>query len=201
MTDLAVTTPAEPVASPRPRSLSARGLMMGALPPIYHEGARPGGRPPLLERWLSALETVLDPVGALLDCLPAYVDPELAPEDLLELLCAWVGMPLDPVLPVDARRRLLGRAADIADRRGTQPGLELVLELAYPELTFTVVHTGEVTTADGPRATPDAPPPEIEVRCATALAPEQRLGLHGLIEDQRPAHVPCRLVEGAAGTA
>ncbi|MGG8406262.1 phage tail protein, partial [Streptomyces sp. 12297] len=43
------------------------------------------------QRITEALDEVLAPVLAVLDSLPAYFDPRLAPEDFGELLAAWVG--------------------------------------------------------------------------------------------------------------
>ncbi|WCB93497.1 hypothetical protein DSM104299_02210 [Baekduia alba] len=183
------------VAAPRPRSASARRLMVEALPPIYRD-VPAGGGAPLVERWLGGLEEVLDPVVALLDNLPAHLDPELAPDDLVDLLCGWVGMPLGPALALDAKRRLLAHSAEIADTRGTLRGLDLVLGLAFPDLGLTATHTGAVTTGADPAVSPDAPAPEIVVRSAAPLGSEQRLALLELLEDQRPAHVPCRVVDG-----
>jgi phage tail-like protein len=34
-----------------------------------------------LVRWTAAMDDVLAPIVNIIDCLPAYVDPRLAPED------------------------------------------------------------------------------------------------------------------------
>ena len=46
-------------------------------------------------RFVGALETLLDPIVAMLDALPAHFDPDYAPRDVLDLLSAWLGVELD----------------------------------------------------------------------------------------------------------
>lgn len=172
--------------SDAPPTASIRGSMVRALPPIYHD-APLDGPAPLVERWVGALEQVLDPVVALLDNLPAHLDPELAPDELIQAMCWWIGMPRLASVAVDAKRRLLAHAAEIADARGTQGGVELVLALAFPDETFTVQHSGAISTGTDPRATVAAAAPSITVRSARALEPDARQALLELLEDQRPA--------------
>jgi phage tail-like protein len=185
-----------------PPSASARGTMIAALPPIYREGPGEDERAPLIERWLGALESVLDPVVALLDNLPAHLDPAMAPDDLVDLLCLWVGMPPLAAVPLDAKRRLLAHAAEISDRRGTLAGLQDVLDLAFPGAGIKATHNGAITTGGDPRAgAPAAPDPEIVVTAPGPLDAGTRLALEALIEDQRPAHVTASVADGAPGAA
>jgi phage tail-like protein len=182
--------------SAAPPTASIRGSMVRSLPPVYHD-APPGGPAPLVERWVGALEQVLDPVVALLDNLPAHLDPRLAPDAMVEAMCAWVGMPSLDAVEVGAKRRLLAHAAEIADTRGTRHGAELVLRLAFPDETFTVGHSGAITTGDDPRVTVTAAPPEVTVASARPLEPDVRQAVLELLEDQRPAHARLTLTAGA----
>lgn len=176
--------------------MSARRLLRDALPPVLRESAGTPGTPALIERWLEACEQVLDPVQALLDNLPSHLDPALASGDLLDLLGRWLGLDWPVVLPESARRDFLHNAVWLTKWRGTQWGLERAFELACPQLELEVSHSGAVTTsADPPDELPVAEP-LLEVRSRGHLSPDERALLTWLIEDQRPAHVHYRLIEG-----
>ena len=73
-------------------------------------------------RFVGALETVLDPIVATLDTLPAHFDPRLAPRDLLELLAAWLGIELDESWPTRRGASSCARRPSSTRRRGTRAG-------------------------------------------------------------------------------
>src|SRR5437588_3522917 len=77
-----------------PPVASARAYLREGLPAIYQD---PDGNFGL--RFLGGLETLLDPIVGTLDVLHAYVDPDLAPRDWLELLAAWLGVQVDESWP------------------------------------------------------------------------------------------------------
>ena len=62
--------------------------LIGRLPALYAQDGFTG-------RFAAGFDEVLAPVLATLDCIEAYWDARLAPEDFLDLLAAWVGA--DPV--------------------------------------------------------------------------------------------------------
>ena len=81
-------------------------------------------------RLTEGLDAVLAPVMSVLDCLDAYVDPLLAPEDFLVWLADWVGAALDEHSGDGERRRNVLSAAEMHRSRGTVAGLRAHLELA-----------------------------------------------------------------------
>lgn len=166
--------------------------MRRALPPV-HLDRRPHEPAPLIERWVAALELVLDPIGGLLDNLPAHLDPALVPEDMLALVGGWLGLPPDGDLEVRARRQLRERAMEISKLRGTRAGLQLVLDLALPGLALEVRHTGRVTWGADPDGSADAEPPAVEIVCPTAPDADRRAAIERLVLDQLPVGVPYRL--------
>jgi phage tail-like protein len=177
----------------RPRSLSARASMREALAPV-HRDRRPYEDPPAIERWLEAFESVLDPVVGLLDNLPAHLDPELVPEDMLATVSGWLGMPEAGHLTVEARRRLLDHAIEITKKRGTTAGLQLVLKLALPTVHLQVSHSGFVECDSDPDRVAAAEVPVVEVRAAAPLDSRQRETIERLVMDQLPVNVSYRLV-------
>ena len=62
-----------------------RRVLRSQLPALYQEND-------FGQRFVGGLEGVLDPVLALLDSLPAHLDPDLAPQDMLDLLAGWLGV-------------------------------------------------------------------------------------------------------------
>ena len=62
-------------------------------------------------RFVGALETLLDPIVAMLDTLPAHFDPDIAPLDVVDLLAAWLGLELDESQELKHQRELVRRSA------------------------------------------------------------------------------------------
>jgi phage tail-like protein len=81
-------------------------------------------------RFTAGLDDTLAPIIATLDCIDAYVDPELAPDDFIDWLAQWVGVELDENWPLDRRRRAVIHAVALHRTRGTAYGLRAHLELA-----------------------------------------------------------------------
>lgn len=171
-----------------PRAASARKYLRDGLPAVYLDSELTMG-------FVAALEEVLDPVVCLLDCLPAHLDPELAPDDLLGLLGAWLGFEADQLEP-ERLRRVVGESLELARMRGTCPGVQHVLDLCFPELGLRVHDQGGVSWSADVQA-PPAPPPAFEVRCDKPLADDQRAAVERILSQFKPAHVAHRLIGGA----
>jgi phage tail-like protein len=191
----AVTVEAHTPAMHRtvPPVLSARASMQRGLPAVYHNPgwlARNGSSARFALRFLGALEQVLDPPTALLDNLPAHLEPELAPADVLELLAAWLGLELDETWPIEQRRALVRHAPELARRGGTQAGMELALRLIFPTLPLRVVDGGAVIAGDSP----DKPPArEFAVYCDKAIPVTQQAEVARVIDQLKPVGVKYRL--------
>ncbi|OXY95769.1 phage tail protein [Streptomyces diastatochromogenes] len=82
------------------------------------------------QRFTAGLDTVLAPVFATLDNLPAYLDPRVTPTDFLAWLASWVGAAGDREWPVELRREAVVRAVELHRWRGTRRGLVEALRLA-----------------------------------------------------------------------
>src|SRR3712207_9317558 len=84
--------------------------LVSLLPAVYQE------EDPFIGRFTAGLDDVLAPVIATLDCLEAYVDPMLAPEDFLAWVASWVGVILDEHAPMSLHRSAVARAAELHRR-------------------------------------------------------------------------------------
>jgi phage tail-like protein len=156
------------------------------LPPLYADDS-------LAQRLCQALDEVLAPAIASLDCLPAYLDPATAPADLLEWLAGWVGVTLARGLPDRQRRRLVAAAASLYAWRGTKYGIRAIVELATgqdPEIH----EPGGTTWSQDARA---HLPGQPAARLAISLRADPRIeesNLRQLIAAFVPAHIPWQLV-------
>lgn len=111
-------------SEPPPPSVSSRRYLRRNLPGIYADGD-------FGMRFLGALESVLDPLVAVLDNLPDHFDPLYAPRDVLDLIIGWLGLEHDEARSGEERRRIVRSAPELMRRRGTCEGLELALALAF----------------------------------------------------------------------
>jgi phage tail-like protein len=175
-----------------PSVASCRAYLRDQLPGVFRDDPQGIGL-----AYLEALETVLDPMVAILDSLPAHLDPWLAPPALLDLLAAWLGEDLDDSWPLERRRRMVAQALPLARRRGTRAGLQAALELAFPDLSLRVEDGGGVsvpTKGDGRRI---AGSPEVVVHCDAPLDESTERAVARLVERLTPVHVRSELRAGA----
>ena len=103
-----------------------RASSLRFLPAVY--GEDPQARD-FTARFLSIFDTVRDSISERIDGIAAYFDPCAAPADALQWLASWLGLALDPRLPLERRRVLVRCAYELFRRRGTPKGLRLYLTL------------------------------------------------------------------------
>jgi phage tail-like protein len=178
-----------------PPVATLRRLYRDRLPGVYHQNGDFG------LRFVGALEGALDPVVALLDSLPAHFDPDLAPQDLLELLAGWLGVELDESWPDERRRELVRRAGSLSRLRGTRAGLELVLSIVFPDLPLRVEDQGRVAYAADPSELQAVDAASFVVYCDRPLEEDVLANVARVIEKLKPVHVRYRLrVKAPAAT-
>jgi phage tail-like protein len=173
-----------------PPVASSRAYLRGGLPAVYQDGD-------FGMRFIGALETLLDPIVAVLDALPAHFSADHAPRDILDLLSAWVGIDLDESQTPAQRRAMVRQAAELGRRRGTRAGLALALSLAFPTVPLRVEDLGGVRTAP-PDGGMDAPPPSFIVYCDKPIPEETQAAVARCIEQSKPVHTTYRLRVKAA---
>jgi phage tail-like protein len=153
------------------------------LPAVFQED-------PIAMRWTEALDEVLAAPISTLDCLSAYTDPLLAPDDFVHWLGRWVGAVLDENWPLERQRATVANSVRLYRLRGTVEGLKALIE---------VVTGGEVelTESGGVRwslAPNTAPPGEAVARVSVRVtlprgASVDAGALEELIIAEKPAHV------------
>ena len=145
-------------------------------------------------RFVDGLDDVMAPIMQVMDNIPAYLDPALAPPDFVEWLASWVGLVLDRNWPLERRRALLARAMELYKWRGTLQGLTEHVEL-YTGVTPEVEDSGAVTWGVAPDSPlPGSNEPTITVRVRVDgddVVDESRLDR--LVAAAKPAHVRHRV--------
>lgn len=155
-----------------------------SLPALYQEDE-------FAQRFVGALDEVLAPVFAVLDCLDAYLDPWLAPPDFLDWLADWVALTLDEGWTVTQRRELVAHAVTLHRGRGTVQGLATHLGVITGgtveiEESGGCVHSGQSGGVLPGSATPRL---HVRVRVADPAGVDPRR-LDTLVAEIKPAHLP-----------
>ncbi|PWI11481.1 phage tail protein [Streptomyces sp. NWU339] len=167
--------------------LPSRYPIGGQLPALYADDD-------FAQRFTAGLDTVLAPVFATLDNLPAYLDPRVAPADFLTWLASWVGAADDPRWPVELRREAVARAVELHRWRGTRRGLVEALRLALG-MHAEVTGDGGATWSNTAGADlPPKPPAETLVRVwptgGRRVDPDR---VHEIVRAMCPVHTVCRV--------
>ncbi|HEY1704260.1 MAG TPA: phage tail protein [Trebonia sp.] len=155
------------------------------LPSVYAEDE-------MALRFTAGLDDLLAPLLTVLDCLPAYFDPDLAPADFVAWLGGWVGAEVSGDEPEGILRRMVAGTAAAHRRRGTAQGVSEVIRLAFgiqPE----VIESGGATWSPRPRGEfPGNPAPGLTVRLRVprmGFVDQDRV--ERLVAAVKPAHIPC----------
>jgi phage tail-like protein len=146
---------------------------------------------PVVERLTAALDEVLAPALASLNCLPAYLDPKLAPEDFLAGLASWVGVLVNEDWPEQQRRDAVVHAVELHRCRGTAWGLQWQLDL-MTEGRAQVTDSGKVTWSRTPTNDEPAQPAELVIK-VSGMEAQALEATKALVAWAKPAHVPHRI--------
>jgi phage tail-like protein len=169
----------------RPAVVSRRGTLRRGLPGVYHDTD-------FTMRFIGALESVIDPIAAVLDALPAHFSPDYAPRPIIDLLSSWLGVEVDEEQELEARRDLVRHAAQLGRERGTVSGLELALRLSFPGIPMRVEDQGGVRwSLDGVPA--PAGPASFVVYVDEPIPEERQAAIARCIERQKPVETTYRL--------
>jgi phage tail-like protein len=104
--------------------------LMENLPSIDQRSeAQPGS---FLRALVGVLETTTQDLDARIATLGSLVHPSTAPEEWLDFVARWLGVPWDDGLGLEQKKAIVSRAPEIARGRGTRAGLEALLESLVP---------------------------------------------------------------------
>jgi phage tail-like protein len=80
-------------------------------------------------RFLMLFESFWGPIGKQIDQIEYYFDPDLTPPGFIPWLASWLGLRVDPALPLERVRTLLKNAMMLYQYRGTYQALQTYLEI------------------------------------------------------------------------
>ncbi|AOS64291.1 phage tail protein [Actinoalloteichus hymeniacidonis] len=169
---------------PAPGLLS-RHRMGEQLPSMYADDS-------LAQRLTQGLDEVLAPVLGVLDNLPAYFDPALAPPDFLEWLASWLAVEIEPDWPEPLRRAVVARAVALHGSRGTRRGLTERLWLLLGVRAAIIDGGGAAWSTTPGAALPGTGGRHVLIRVWRpdgGPVPVQRV--RSMVESVRPAHLVC----------
>jgi phage tail-like protein len=153
----------------------------------------------LAQRFVAGLDEVIAPFHNVLDCLPAYFDPALAPVDFTRWLAGWVGAETDGTEPEERLRAAVAAAAYLHRVRGTRRGLAEAIRLAFgvrPEISES---GGAAWSARPLGPVPGEARPHLHVTLRLPdPGPADEHRLYALVSAARPAHMPYTVTVTAA---
>ena len=170
----------DPSLGKPPAIASRSALLRRALPEVHADDD-------LMQRLTQAFEEVLDPLFAALDGLAPTYDPALADWQILDVLAGWLGFEIDERLPLEVRRRFVSRLPQLAGQQGTRSGLELALNLRFPDLPLRVIDPGRVVFSVHGEDLPPSSPGPVVVYCDVPVEQAVAAELARVIESFRPA--------------
>jgi phage tail-like protein len=159
--------------------------LINAVPPMLAED-------PFVQRMMPAFDEVLAPIISTLDCFPSYLDPALAPMDMVTYMASWLFPNYEDQLSEEGLRHALATVVERSGWRGTARGIKEALqtfELASIDITdsgSTVVSTKPTD----PSTWPEVAPPSTTITCvAGSNASIDDDQIVGIIRFLVPAHV------------
>lgn len=161
------------------------------LPSIYQDGL-------FLHEFTAGLDVVLAPVVASIDCLHAYVDPWVAPDDFVAWMGSWVGARLDEDWTLERRRAFVADAVRIFAMRGTARGLIEEIEL-YSGGNVEISDPGAVWTSPAPTGEAERTERRDDDRTVRVVVdvPDSSAvnwaALRAMVRDAIPAHLPVEI--------
>jgi phage tail-like protein len=104
---------------------------------------------PSIVAFLDGLDELIAPVISVLDSFDAYLDPQIAPLDMVRYMGGWVLASMDDVWTEDVVRRDVSRAALRAKWAGTERALRDRL-VPFEVRELTVIDPGGTTAETAP---------------------------------------------------
>ena len=144
---------------------AGRGMLPGLRSPFPLERQLPAmlAEDPFVTRFLSALDEVIAPAISVIDCFDAYLDPRIAPADMVRYMGAWLLATIDDSWTEDSLRRDVSEAHLRSKWGGTARGIRDRL-LPHEVSALRIKESGKTITSSAPtdpESWQDAPEPTV----------------------------------------
>jgi phage tail-like protein len=103
-------------------AILGKGKYLRYLPELYESDD-------FTSRFLMLFESFWKPIAQQIDQVDNYFDPVMTPPEFLPWLASWIGMPIEPSLPIERMRAMLRHAILLFQCRGTSHALKTYLEI------------------------------------------------------------------------
>jgi phage tail-like protein len=144
-------------------------------------------------RFLLIFESILAPIERTIDNGASYFDPRVTPVEFLPWLASWLGLELDENWPLERRRELVARGAELLRIQGTRRGLREHLAIYAGRTPLIIENTSGARLGQdsvmGINARIGEPLPHTLDITVLADRPLDERVVRGIIETHTPAHV------------
>lgn len=148
-----------------------------------------------LQRYLSIFSTMYQELQEEIDDLPALLDADTAPERLLPMLAAWLGLEADETLFSPAElRRILKAAPELLARKGSRAAVEQAVGLLVDEPVYIVERNLLPRDQQGSEPLYGDTPYDFSVMIGCGVDEKLRLRLKFLIDQLKPVRSRCHIV-------
>ena len=148
---------------------------------------------PMICAFLDALDEVWAPVITTMDCFDSYLDPRMAPPDMVAYLGSWILALMDDTQDEEQLREDVAKAHLVAAWSGTTQILHTRLvprEAAAIDVRDPgSVHVSTVPTDPASWTDPEDPRVVITVSSPRTPGPRAHARIEGIVRDLVPAHV------------
>jgi phage tail-like protein len=159
--------------------------LINAVPPMLAED-------PFVQRMMPAFDEVLAPIISTLDCFPSYLDPALAPMDMVTYMASWLFPNYEDQLSEEGLRHALASVVERSGWRGTARGIREALQ-TFELASIDIEDSGSTvvsTKPTDPTTWPEVAPPTTKVTCVAgpnaSIDDDQIIGILRFLV---PAHV------------
>jgi len=176
-----------------PNSTGERRIVEGLRTPFPLINAVPAmlAEDPFVQRMLPAFDEVLAPIISTLDCFPSYLDPSLAPLDMVKYMASWLLPNYEGQLSEEGLRHALSTVVERSGWRGTARGIHDGLE-TFNLASIEVQDSGSTTVSTKPTdpdTWPEVAPPTVKIVCVAGDASVDAGSISRHLRLLVPAHV------------
>ena len=180
---------------------AGRGVLPGLASPFPLERQVPAmlADDPFVQSFLASLDEVIAPAISVIDCFDAYLDPRIAPTDMVLYMGAWLLATVDDAWSESSIRRDVSEAHLRSKWGGTARGIRDRL-MPYEVSALRIKESGSTITSTvptDPDSWPEAPAPTVSLTITPRDKGKQEVArVTRIAQSLVPAHVLLKVTVG-----